>query len=104
MRHHRSINNLILFCVRGDDPLNSKPHAVCNGAGQPIVLFLSKGQMGDHKGGRLLLDALPSAATLIADRYYDSTWFREALTERGIEPCIPSSKSRKVHYPYDKAF
>jgi len=58
--------------------------------------------MSDHKGARLVLDVLPPAATLIADRGYDSAWFRQALTVRGIEPCIPSSKSRKVPYPYDK--
>ena len=58
--------------------------------------------MSDHKGARLVLEALPPAKTLIADRGYDSSWFREALTGRGIEPCIPSSKSRKVPYPYDK--
>lgn len=31
------------------------------------------------------------------------TTFREALQAKGIEPCIPSSRSRKVPYPYDKA-
>ena len=66
------------------------------------MLLLSAGQMSDHRGARLVLDALPAAATLIADRGYDSRWFREALTARGIAPCIPSSKSRKVAYPYDK--
>lgn len=59
--------------------------------------------MSDHKGARLVLDALPSTASLIADRGYDSTWFRKELQARGIEPCIPSSKSRKKPYPYDKA-
>ena len=58
--------------------------------------------MSDHKGARIVLDALPPARTLIADRGYDSAWFREALTAKGIAPCIPSSKSRKVPYPYDK--
>ena len=59
--------------------------------------------MSDHKGARLVLDALPPAATLIADRGYDSRWFRQALTARGIEACIPSSKSRKLPFAYDKA-
>ena len=58
--------------------------------------------MSDHKGARLVLDALPPAKTLIADRGYDSRWFREALVARGITPCIPSSKSRKRPYPYDR--
>ena len=50
-----------------------------------------------------MLEALPPAKALIADRGYDSTWFREALATKGIEPCIPSSRSRKIPYPYDKA-
>jgi hypothetical protein len=59
--------------------------------------------MSDHKGARLVLDALPPASHLIADRGYDSTWFRRELAARGIKPCIPSSRSRKVPYEYDKA-
>ena len=58
--------------------------------------------MSDHRGARLVLDALPTASQLIADRGYDSTWFREELEARGIEPCIPSSRSRKVPFAYDK--
>lgn len=65
-------------------------------------MVLSEGQMSDHKGARLVLDTLPVASCMIADRGYDSTWFREALVAKGIEPCIPSSRSRKTPYPYDK--
>ena len=65
-------------------------------------MVLSEGQMSDHKGARLVLDALPPARCLIADRGYDSAWVREALAARGITPCIPSSRSRKRPYPYDK--
>ncbi|SMH40596.1 transposase, IS4 family [Mesorhizobium australicum] len=54
--------------------------------------------MSDHKGARLVLGALPPA-----DRGYDRAWFREELEARGIEPCIPSSRSRKVPYAYDTA-
>lgn len=57
--------------------------------------------MSDHKGARLVLDALPPASHLIADRGYDSAWIREEREARGIEPCIPSSRSRKVPYAYD---
>ena len=58
--------------------------------------------MSDHTGAGLLLDVLPPASSLIADRGYDSNGFREALTEKGIKPCIPSSRSRKVPIPHDK--
>ena len=50
----------------------------------------------------MVLDALPDAAYLIADRGYDSAWFRQALSDRGITPCIPSSRSRKIPFAYDK--
>ena len=35
-----------------------------------------------------MLDALPKAKALLGDRGYDADWFRNALTVRGIEPCI----------------
>lgn len=82
--------------------MNSKLHAVCDGDGKPLVMLLTEGQMSDHKGARLILGALPAAKALLGDRGYDSNWFRAALTEKGIEPCIPSSKSRKVEIPHDK--
>ena len=66
------------------------------------MLLLTEGQMSDHKGAALLLPALPPASELLGDRGYDSNRFRTALTERGIAPCIPSTRSRKVALPYDK--
>lgn len=58
--------------------------------------------MSNHKGARLVVEALPPARCLIADQGYDSAWFREAVAARGIDPCIPSSRSRRGPYPYDK--
>ena len=58
--------------------------------------------MSDHKGARLIFNALPSASSLIADKGYDSKWFRAALIVRGIEPCIPTQKDRKVQWHYDR--
>jgi putative transposase len=83
--------------------LNSKLHAVCDAKGKPIILLLSEGQMSDHKGARFILDALPKTKCLIADRGYDSNWFRKALSDKGIEPCIPPTRSRKRPIAYDKA-
>ena len=65
-------------------------------------MLLSEGQMSDHKGASLVLGALPPAKALIADRGYDSAAFRRALIDKGIQPCIPSSRSRNIPYPYDK--
>lgn len=65
-------------------------------------MFLSKGRMSDYKGAQLLLDDLPEARVLLADRGYDANWFREALREKGIEPCIPTKKNRKINVEYDE--
>jgi transposase len=66
--------------------------------------MLSEGQLSDHRGARLLLPNLPrSARELIADRGYDSNRFRAALIERGITPCVPPTRSRKVPLRYDTA-
>ena len=66
------------------------------------MLLLTEGQMSDHKGAFLLLSGLPNARELLGDKGYDSDWFRAALTERGITPCIPPRSNRKVQYHYDK--
>ena len=65
-------------------------------------MLLTEGQMSDHKGAVLLFARLPRAKELLADKGYDSDWFRHALTNRGITPCIPPTASRKVQLPYDK--
>jgi putative transposase len=82
--------------------LNSKLHAVCDGEGRPVLLRLTEGQKSDHRGAAMLLPALPPARELLADRGYDSNRFRAELAARGMTPCIPSTKSRKVPLLYDK--
>lgn len=65
-------------------------------------MLLTEGQMSDHKGAALLLSQLPQAKELLADKGYDSDWFRQALVMRGITPCIPPTANRKVQHAYDK--
>jgi transposase len=65
-------------------------------------MLLSEGQMSDYKGAALLLPSLPMAKELLADRGYDADWFRDALKRKGIEPCIPPKRNRKVQTAYDK--
>ena len=90
-------------CVgRTKGGLNSKLHVVCDEGGKPLVTLLSEGQMSDHKGARPMLGALPRAKTLIADRGYDSNFFRAALKAGGVEPRIPPTRSRKPPLEYDK--
>jgi transposase len=58
--------------------------------------------MSDHKGAALMLPNLPGAKQLLGGKGYDSNHFRQALIERGIAPCVPSIRSRKVPIFYDK--
>lgn len=82
--------------------MNSKLHAVCNASGQPIAFHLSGGQVSDYKGAAVLLASLPPARELLADKGYDADWFRNALSSKGITPCIPGGHSRKAPVAYDK--
>jgi transposase len=66
-------------------------------------MFLSAGQTSDYIGARALMDTIPPTEALLADRGYDADWFRNALIELGISPCIPSRAGRKVQIPHDAA-
>ena len=81
--------------------MNSKLHAVTDAAGRPLRMFLTAGQRSDYIGARALLSDLPEAKHMLADRGYDADWYRVALEDKGITPCIPSRKGRKVPIPYD---
>ena len=65
-------------------------------------MALTEGQASDYKGAALLLKALPPAKELLADRGYDADWFRKALQDKDITPCIPPRKNRKIQLEYDK--
>jgi transposase len=82
--------------------MNTKLHAVTDQKGRPIRFFMSAGETSDYTGAAALLSNLPSAKWLLGDRGYDADWFREALENRQIKPCIPGRKSRKVPVKYDK--
>jgi len=66
-------------------------------------MLLSEGQMSDYKGAALMIDDLPPAKALLADKGYDADWFRQALSARGVTACIPSRTNRKVQIDYDRA-
>jgi transposase len=82
--------------------MNTKLHAVTDSAGRPIRLFITAGQVSDYIGARALSGSLPAVDWLIANRGYDADWFREALKDKGIRPCIPGRKTRGKAVRYDK--
>ncbi|SNR50375.1 transposase, IS4 family [Puniceibacterium sediminis] len=65
-------------------------------------MFLTAGQRSDYIGARALLEGLPPAKHMLADRGYDANWYREALENTGITPCIAARKGRKVPFPHDE--
>jgi hypothetical protein len=66
------------------------------------LLFLSPVQMSDTKGTPALLDALPPAEIVLADKDYDADWFREALEDKGIAACIPVWRGRRIATHHDR--
>lgn len=82
--------------------MNTKLHAVTDAIGRPITFFMSAGQVSDYTGAAALLRELPDADWVIADRGYDADWFRYALEDKEIKPCIPGRKQRKAPVKYDK--
>ena len=69
-------------------------------AANPV--FMTAGQVSDYTGARALVSNLPAAEWLLGDRGYDADWFREALVNMAIKPCIPGRKSRSNAIKYDK--
>ena len=82
--------------------MNTKLHAISDTNGRPIRFFISAGQISDYTGAAALLGDMPKAQWLLGDRGYDADWFREALQNKGIRPCIPGRNARKKPIKYDK--
>jgi transposase len=82
--------------------LNTKLHAVTDAKGRPLKFFMTACQVSDHTGAAALLGSLPAAEWVIADRVYDADWFRDALNDKGIRPCIPGRTSRGKAARHDR--
>ena len=81
--------------------MNTRFHAVTDADGRPIRVFMAAGQVRDHPDAATHLSSLFSADWLLADRWYDAEWFREALKDKGIRPCIPGRTSRDKPVKHD---
>jgi hypothetical protein len=76
--------------------LNSKLHAVCDGAGRAVIFLLTGGQMSDRKGAALICPMLPDVETLIADTSAPPQLTRRAsekLHVKDSSPLAPFSQS-----------
>ena len=82
--------------------MNTKLHAITDPSERPIRFFITAGQVSDYTGAAALMDGLPQAERLLADRGYYADWFRKTLVDTGTKPCIPGRKLRKNTVKYDK--
>lgn len=82
--------------------MNTKLHAVTDANGRPLSFFITDGQISEYTGAAAFLDNLLKTQWMLADRGYDAEWFRDALEQRSIKPCIPGWKSPSFSAKYDK--
>jgi len=75
--------------------MNIELHAINDTRGRPIRLVITAGQVSDYNGAAALMNGLPEAKWLLADRGYDANWFCEVLVDKGTTLCIRGRKSRK---------
>ena len=76
--------------------MNTKLHAITDTSGRPIRLFITAGQVSDYTGAAALMNGLPEAEWLLADRGYDADWFRETLVDKGKKPAfLAASRVRR---------
>ncbi|GAD09100.1 transposase and inactivated derivatives [Gluconobacter frateurii NBRC 103465] len=109
LKAHRTASSLQLkkgdpgrLIGRAKGGMNTKLHAVTDQNGRPLSFFMTAGQISNYTGAAALLESLPMAQWMLADRGYDADWFRDALEEKGIRPCIPGRKSCGKPIRYDK--
>jgi len=71
--------------------------------GLPLRLLLTPGQASDKAAAPALLEGLPGAPNVVADRGYDWQHLINLITERGSIAHIPTQRDRKVQRSVDHA-
>jgi transposase len=71
--------------------------------GLPVRLVLSAGQASDKAAVAELIEGLPPASALIADRGYDAKAIVDLVATKGGVAHIPTQKDRKVQRTVDPA-
>ena len=80
--------------------LNTKIHAVINARSQVFVVALSSGNEADVSLAKELTEFLPQGSVLIADKAYDSSALREAVSTNGVKTSIPARSNRTTPVPF----
>ena len=74
-----------------------------NQDGLPLRIVLSAGQASDKAAVADLIDGLPPAKALVADRGYDAQAVIDLVRDRGGCAHIPTQRDRKVQRSVDPA-
>lgn len=82
--------------------LTTKIRTIVDADGRPVRFVLSPGQAHDGRAAADLLADLPTGATLLADRAYDSDAIRQWAKECGVWANIPPRRHRKASFPFSK--
>ena len=82
--------------------MTTKIHTLVDAQGRPLRFILTAGQAHDVTMVPELLSDLRGGG-VIADRAYDTNAIRELIAERGAQAIIPSTRSRTVPIPHDRA-
>ena len=70
--------------------------------GLPVRIVLSAGQTSDKAAVPALIEGLPPARALIADRGYDAQAIIDLVRSTGGEAHIPTQSDRKVQRSVDR--
>lgn len=74
----------------------SKIHLAVDSYGLPLEFIITGGEVHDSKVANELIDLLPQADAIIADKGYDSEPIREKVRESSAIPVIPRKKNSKT--------
>lgn len=74
----------------------TKIHMAVDSYGLPIEFCITGGEVHDSKAAPTLIEMLPRADYVIADRGYDSETLREQIRDKNAIPVIPRKKNSKV--------
>ena len=74
-----------------------------NQDGLPLRIVLSAGQASDKAAVAALIEGLPPAQALVADRGYDAKAIIDLVRAHGGQAHIPSQKDRKVQRSVEPA-
>lgn len=83
--------------------LSSKIHMVVDERGLPFKLALTPGQASDKAAARALLEGLPNAPAVIADRGYDWQHLIELVNQTGGQSHIQTQRDRKIERSVNRA-